>query len=105
MAWVALVGVDTTVSTVCAAAGFLWKQRGKLHIFSFHDNAATHGSLLNDDALDVEVLKLQVLGIRVRLSVFEETGNEFNRLLRPATWNCVSAQVISSTKCTYPELP
>jgi hypothetical protein len=25
MAWVALVGVDSTVCAICAAAGFLWK--------------------------------------------------------------------------------
>ena len=61
----------------------------------------THGSLLYDDALDVEILKLQILGIRVRLSVLEKTSDELDRLLRPATYE---SRVFRSTTTKAIEL-
>lgn len=45
----------------------------------------TYGSLLDNNALDVKVLNINVLRIRVRLSVLEEAGDELDALLGPAT--------------------
>lgn len=52
---------------------------------TFTKYKSTHGCLLNDDALDEEILKLQVLCVRVRLGVLQETSDELHRLLGPAT--------------------
>jgi hypothetical protein len=41
--------------------------------------------LLDDNALDIEVLKLEVLCIGIRFGILQEVKEEANRLLRPAT--------------------
>ena len=46
---------------------------------------ATYGSLLDDDAPDVEFLNVDVLRVSVGLSVLEEAGDELDALLGPAT--------------------
>ena len=48
---------------------------------------ATYGSLLNDDAPDVEFLNIDVLRVSVGLSVPEEAGDELDALLGPATFS------------------
>ena len=84
MAWVTLVRVDTTVSTVCATTGFLENTENEANVtHTAWEN--TYGSLLDNNALDEEVLELDVFRIRVRLSVLEETENKLHGLLRPAT--------------------
>ena len=45
----------------------------------------TYGSLLNNNALDVQVLNVQVLRVRVRLSVLQKASDELDGLLGPAT--------------------
>lgn len=47
----------------------------------------TYGSLLHNNALDVQILNVQVLGIGVRLSVLEQTGDELDGFLGPTTCN------------------
>ena len=61
---VAVVGVDTTVRTVRAAAGL--------------------GRLLDHDRLDEELGSLESLGLRVRLSVLEQGKDELDRLDGPS---------------------
>lgn len=65
MRGVTLVGVDTTMCTICAAASF--------------------GSLLDDNVLDEEIFYIDVFGISVRFGVLEQACDEFHRLLGPAT--------------------
>ena len=48
--------------------------------------STTYRGLLYNDALDVKVLKLNVLRIRVGLSVLEEASDELDGLLGPATY-------------------
>ena len=45
----------------------------------------TYGSLLDDDAPDVEFLNVDVLRVSIGLSVLEEAGDELDALLGPAT--------------------
>ena len=85
MAWVSLVRVDTTVGTVCAAAGFLAKQCTSVNLETAEAGMITYRSLLHNDALDEKVLELQVLRIRIRLGVLQEAGDELHGLLGPAT--------------------
>ncbi len=63
---VALVRVDTTVSTVRATARL--------------------GCLLDDDVADDELLGLKALGLGVGLSVLEKGEEELDRLDGPSTW-------------------
>ena len=83
MTRVTLVRVDTTMGAVCAAAGFLERRVSKTLEKLRH--CPTYGSLLNDDALDGQVFNVNVLGIRVRLSVLQETRDELDALLGPPT--------------------
>lgn len=84
VAGVALVGVDATVGAVGTAAGL--------------------GGLLDDDVLDDELVRSEVLGLGVRLGVLEETEDELDRLDGPATWTWVSLPAAASktSKSTHP---
>ena len=53
---------------------------------SEENHSETYGSLLNDDALDVQILEVNVLRVRVRLGVLEEASDELDGLLGPATF-------------------
>lgn len=66
---VALVRVDTTVSTVRAAARL--------------------GSLLDDNVADDELLSVKALGLGVRLGVLEQSKEELDRLDGPSTCESV----------------
>ena len=46
----------------------------------------TYGSLLDDNVLDEEVLELKIFRVRVRLGILQETKDELDGLLRPATY-------------------
>ena len=96
MARVALVRVDTTVSTVCPAAGFLVGIRGKQS-----RGVQTHGGLLYNDGLDAEVVQLNVFRVGIRLGVLQQAENEFNRLFRPPTWCRLNKQKFWSST-THP---
>lgn len=50
----------------------------------------TYGSLLDADVLDVQVIQFKVFSVRIRFCVLEETQNELNRLLGPATFEVQS---------------
>lgn len=49
-------------------------------------NTATYGGLLDDNAFDGKVFDVNVFGISVGLCVLEETKNELDGFLRPATY-------------------
>ena len=66
MTGVSLVWVNTTVGTVCATTGF--------------------GSLLDDDVFNEEVLEGERFCVGVRFGVLQETGDELDGLLGPATF-------------------
>ena len=85
VAGVALVGVDTTVCTVRAAAGFLRKGSRLIEALEVVRLKITYGCLLDDNVLDVEVLELKVFRVRVRLRVLQEAENELDGLLGPTT--------------------
>lgn len=65
VAGVALVRVDATVGTVCAAAGL--------------------GCLVDADVLDEELLSLEALGLSVGLSVLQQVEEELDGLDGPST--------------------
>lgn len=67
MARVSLVRVDTTVCSVSATTGL--------------------GCLVDDNVANNKIFSLQSLSLGVSLSVFEEVGQEFDRLHGPATCN------------------
>lgn len=111
-------GGRLTVSTESAAVGFLrrFNQIVNLQSVSSRDQRATpHGSLLDDDVLDDELIGgcvrsgqrtqitsrssiwrlTDVLGLGVGLGVLEEVEDEADRLLGPATWCNQTAQSIA----------
>lgn len=79
---VALVWVDTTVGTESTTASFL---QYKCQLCCDGVGVRTYRCLLNDDALDCQVLQLKTLRVRIGLSVLQEIEEEANRLLGPAT--------------------
>ena len=46
----------------------------------------TYGSLLDDNVLDEEVLKLKVFRVGVRLGILQEAEDELDGLLGPTTF-------------------
>ncbi len=70
MTRVALVRVDATVGTVCAAAGFLTRQSFQYVGRVRPKHVMTYGCLLNDNVFDSEVFNIDTLGISVGFSVF-----------------------------------
>lgn len=90
MAGVALVGVDTTMGTVCAAAGFLLHKTVMSYAVDQMAQVQTHWGLLNNNALDGEVLNINALAVGVGFGILQEAGDELHRLHGPATYNeCV----------------
>jgi len=59
------------MGTIRPSTGFLVESGGqKLHPAA-NRNLVTYGCLLNDDVLDVQVVKFKTLGISVSLSVLQ----------------------------------
>ena len=84
MARVTLVGVDATMRTVCAMTGFLENTENEANVtHTAWEN--TYGSLLDNNVLNDNILRFDALRISVRLGVVQETEDELDRLLRPAT--------------------
>jgi hypothetical protein len=87
MAGVTLIRVNATMSAVCAATGFLLRAS---EVQSRQErNGEAYRCLLHYDVPDEQVLEFQTLHISIRLCIFQETGDKFDRLLGPTTYNAI----------------
>ena len=57
--------------------------------------------MLDDDVLDEKVLEIKVFRVRVRLGVLEETEDELDGLLGPATFRCTRLTPFKNTEMIY----
>lgn len=57
-----------------------------MHALERERGCKTYWCLLDDNALDVEVLEVDIFGISVRFSVLQETKDEFNAFFGPTTY-------------------
>jgi hypothetical protein len=53
--------------------------------------------LINYDALDGQILDINVLGISIRLGILEESGNESDGFLGPTTESCFECFCLGCT--------
>lgn len=70
MCRVALVWVNPTVRTVCAATCFLIPVSQSTNL-TFNNNKCTYGGLLHHDVFDVEIFNVNVLRISIRFRILQ----------------------------------